>query len=167
MPFTHSLPGAVAWSILAGVFAWGVLRLPRAPAIAIGLVVFSHWVLDLIVHRPDLDLGNGVKLGFSFWNWPVMEMAVEMGFVAVAGAAWAIRAKADGARAWPVAVFAGLMAPLAIIAIATPTPASSLSTGEMILLTYVLVALASLAFDRPRGRRLYGRLETGSTPASV
>jgi hypothetical protein len=150
MPFTHSLPGAVFWAILGGLLAWGLLRLPRNAAVMVGLVVFSHWVLDLIVHRPDLDLGNGIKVGLSFWNWPVAEMACEMGMVAVAGTAWAIRAKADGANAWPIAVFAGLMGPLAMTAIATPTPASPVAAGAMILLTYGLVTLASLGFDRPR-----------------
>ena len=54
MPYTHSLPMALLWSLLAGWLAakaWG-----RAGWL-IGVVVFSHWLGDLLVHRPDLPLG--------------------------------------------------------------------------------------------------------------
>jgi hypothetical protein len=46
-PFSHGLFMAVVWSVLAGVLAWRVYRSQRA-GVVIGLVVFSHWVLDYI-----------------------------------------------------------------------------------------------------------------------
>jgi len=49
--YTHSLVGALLISTLAGWLAnvrWG-----RSGGITIAAVSFSHWVLDLIVHRPD------------------------------------------------------------------------------------------------------------------
>ncbi len=39
-------------------------------AFVIAAAVFSHWVLDLIVHTPDLPLlgDNSLKIGFGLWN---------------------------------------------------------------------------------------------------
>jgi hypothetical protein len=48
----------------------------------VGLAVFSHWVLDLVVHRPDLPLyGNVHKVGFGLWNYPVIAFALEVGLL--------------------------------------------------------------------------------------
>jgi membrane-bound metal-dependent hydrolase YbcI (DUF457 family) len=59
MPYTHSLIGALVWST-AAFFVYKLFagqRASNAAALIVGLAVFSHWVLDLIVHRarsPDL-----------------------------------------------------------------------------------------------------------------
>src|SRR6187455_1868402 len=100
MPFTHSLVGAIAWGVLGGAI---VLATPRlggtlGAAVIAGLVVVSHWVLDLVVHRPDLTLfGGDPKLGFGLWNLPVTAFAVEIA-VLVAAAAWYARGASTAAR---------------------------------------------------------------------
>ena len=62
-PWSHSL-------LLAGV--WGVLAalLPRRHRLLVGGLVVSHWVLDLVAHRPDLPLwpGGSPLLGLGLWN---------------------------------------------------------------------------------------------------
>ena len=86
MPYTHSLVAAVSWS--AAVFAlcrWAIpvsgLRSSRC-AFFLALAVFSHWVLDLVVHRPDLPLyDNTYKLGFGLWNYPLIALALEAGLL--------------------------------------------------------------------------------------
>lgn len=150
MPFTHSLPGAVLWSVVGGVAAKGLLRLPARAAAMISVVIFSHWGLDLIVHRPDLELGNGVKAGLALWNWPVPEMALEMGLIAMSAAAWAGRIRAAGSGVWRAVVFSGLMIPLAIVALASPPPPSPAAGGIMALVAYGLVTLIALGFDAPK-----------------
>lgn len=68
-PFSHSLVMAALW---AGLFALAyVLRGgPRRAAFWLGLVVISHWFLDLIVHVPDLQLFPEVDIyvGLGLWN---------------------------------------------------------------------------------------------------
>jgi membrane-bound metal-dependent hydrolase YbcI (DUF457 family) len=68
-PITHSLAGALGWSLLFGGMYYLRRRLSRE-AFVVGLVVFSHWLLDLVTHRPDLPLlGNGsMKFGLGLWN---------------------------------------------------------------------------------------------------
>ena len=56
MPYTHSLPGALALSLLFGAIVAMLSAERRALAfLVIVLAAFSHWVLDLLVHIPDFD----------------------------------------------------------------------------------------------------------------
>lgn len=68
-PISHSLLTVIGWGILfsAGHFA---LKRNLRNAVIVGLCVVSHWVLDLIVHIPDLPLypGNSPKVGLGLWN---------------------------------------------------------------------------------------------------
>lgn len=78
-PFTHSMVAAVAWgAIFGGVYAWRTGR-SRA-AVWLGLTVFSHWVLDWVTHRADLQLAPGVALrtGLGLWNSMPGTIAVEV-----------------------------------------------------------------------------------------
>ncbi len=78
MPYTHSLAGALAWSIGAFLLYKFSRNSPLRAAFIIGLAVFSHWVLDLIVHIPDLALyDNTYKMGFGLWNYPAVAFALE------------------------------------------------------------------------------------------
>jgi hypothetical protein len=79
-PFTHSLVAAVVWGVLA-TLVYRAVR-PGAeswkPGLIVGLVVLSHWVLDLLVHRPDLPLyDDAMKVGLGLWNYPPIELALE------------------------------------------------------------------------------------------
>jgi hypothetical protein len=82
-PITHSLVGAVAWSVALGL-AYFFLKKSKRAAVIIGLVVFSHWILDLITHRPDLSLGlgSGVFVGFGLWNSVPGTLIAELGLFA-------------------------------------------------------------------------------------
>lgn len=79
-PFTHSLVGAIGWSLLFGA-AYYFRRKLSKEAIVVALVVFSHWLLDLLTHRPDLPLaGNeSAKFGLGLWNNVTATVIVEFG----------------------------------------------------------------------------------------
>jgi hypothetical protein len=67
-PFSHSLLAVAVWAVLFAVVYQTIKKYPRG-AIVLGLLVVSHWFLDLIVHRHDLPLapGSGIRLGFELW----------------------------------------------------------------------------------------------------
>ena len=69
VPWSHGLLTSVVWSILAGAIAYLFYR-DRRTGIVVGLLVFSHWVLDLIVHLPDLPLlfDGSPLVGFGLWG---------------------------------------------------------------------------------------------------
>ena len=67
MPYTHSLVGAMLWALGAALVyyvwrradGWGAATL-------VGAAVFSHWVLDVVVHRPDMPLyDNSLRLAWD------------------------------------------------------------------------------------------------------
>src|SRR5437879_11558326 len=81
MPYTHSLVAALLWSLGAYV-AYRAIRAFGAShraALLVALAVFSHWVLDLVVHRPDLPLYDNVaKVGLGRWNYPAPAFLLEV-----------------------------------------------------------------------------------------
>jgi hypothetical protein len=148
MPWTHSLPAAFAWSVGAALLVMLLLRLPVWVSAIVGFTVLSHWVLDLIVHRPDLELWpGGERVGFALWNYPVPEQALEMGLLAVCGAIWVASRKALGRFAWPAIAFIAFLVALQIVAMVFPQAAGELppQAGVTILVIYlVVVAIAAL-----------------------
>lgn len=153
MPFTHSLPAAVGWSLLAALVArrWW----PVGTAAMVGLVVFSHWLTDLLVHRPDLPLGfTGPKLGLGLWNYPLAEMALEIGLLGLATAMWTAQRVRARQSAWPAMLFLAFLVALQIFATVGAGATSAIALGQSALLAYGLVMLVAWAVDRGRvGRR--------------
>ncbi|MBP7701643.1 MAG: hypothetical protein KA098_03505 [Phenylobacterium sp.] len=152
MPFTHSLPAVVLWS-LAGLLLARAARLPWGAAIAIALVVFSHWLGDLLVHRPDLELWfGGTKVGFGLWNYPVPEQAVEIGLLGLGAAAWAFVRGRQGRSLWPVLTFTTILLAVQIIEMVMPGdgPGDAAGVGGAALAVYLVLALIAFALDRPR-----------------
>ena len=99
--YTHSLLGAL---LLAGVFGviagipWG-----RRCGVVLGAAVFSHWLLDLIVHRDDMpilpgNVGNLPELGFGLWRVPTAAITTEL-VLTVAGAFFYWQAARTAVRA--------------------------------------------------------------------
>ena len=157
MPWTHSLPAALAWSVAAALLVKLLLRLPICASIVVGLTVFSHWLLDLAVHRPDLELWpGGERVGFALWNYPVPEQAVEMGLLAVCGAIWIASRKSLGRTAWPAILLVAFYVVLQIAAMLMPPPAGELGfeTGATVLAVYLIAAAAAALTDiRPASPR--------------
>ena len=79
MPYTHSLVAAILWSVAAGVLVRPLRGVAtRSAAVWIGAAVFSHWVLDFLVHRPDLPLyDDTMKVGLGLWNYPAVALSLE------------------------------------------------------------------------------------------
>lgn len=85
--YTHSLLGAAVIGALSAVVAAAVWS--RRTSVVLGGVVFSHWILDLVVHRADMaflpgNLGDFPRLGFGLWKQPLVSAAVEL-LLVVAG----------------------------------------------------------------------------------
>ena len=78
-PYSHSLIGTVAWSILVYVAA-DVITKRRKTAVLLGLGVFSHFIFDFIVHTPDLTVlgNNSMVVGLGLWNHMYIALSVEL-----------------------------------------------------------------------------------------
>ncbi len=86
--YTHSILGAVLLSVIFGVAAG--LAWERRAGWVLGAMVFSHWLLDLVVHRADMPIlpgnaGHLPRLGLGLWRVPAASIIAELTLV-VAGA---------------------------------------------------------------------------------
>ena len=111
-PFSHSLLMAIVWGILVGG-GYFLLRRYGRGAWVIGVLVVSHWFLDLVVHRWDLPLwpgANSTKLGWGLWNYLAATYVVEFTIYAVGMAIYlrATRAR-DGIGRWGLGAYAALL----------------------------------------------------------
>jgi hypothetical protein len=80
MPYTHGLPGAILLSLVFGGIVSLLMSDNRWPTgLLIAAASFSHWILDLIVHRPDLPLyDNSAKVGFGLWQHVAISLPLEL-----------------------------------------------------------------------------------------
>lgn len=113
-PWTHSLLMAVAWGAALGLAYRAGTGYDRG-ALVVAALVGSHWVLDLVTHRPDLPLAPGLptKVGLGLWNSVPGTVAVELSLFA-AGLAVYLAATRARRRRGSVALWA-LVAVLLLI----------------------------------------------------
>ena len=69
-PYSHSLLTLILWGFLFALVYGGLQRTRRQALVLLGVLVVSHWFLDLIMHKPDLPLvpGFGPRVGLGLWN---------------------------------------------------------------------------------------------------
>ena len=150
MPFTHSLLGAVVWSALFAVVVW-LPKVDRRTALIGALVVFSHWLLDLLVHRPDLTIiGGNPRLGLGLWNSPLIEMPLEIGLTVAALLFYLAKTHARPSAKSPrsavaVAVLVMLLATVQAINWFGPQ-ATEVTTGTSLLAFFAYGTVTAAAF---------------------
>jgi hypothetical protein len=83
-PFSHSLLAVIGWGILIGGIHF-YLKRSRFAALVVGFLVLSHWLLDTIVHRPDLPLypGSNILIGFNAWSSLPLTLVIELSLFAL------------------------------------------------------------------------------------
>jgi hypothetical protein len=156
MPFTHSLPGALALSILFGAATAAFFADQRMRAFLVaGGAVFSHWLLDLVVHVPDLPLvGDAMKVGFGLWNYPMTSLALELAVLWSGVAAYARQVPAGrGLGDVALYLFAAILSAVELWAAFGPGPASGNEEAHTALAAYVALAGLAGLVDRLRQSR--------------
>jgi hypothetical protein len=154
MPYTHGLLGALALAAAFGAIAALFWKQRRAAIwiVAAG-AVFSHWLLDLVVHVNDLPLwGDSYKVGFGLWRHMWLSLPLEL-ITLVVGAALYARMVPSRTRGGDIALWS-FVAAMAAVQVGTtfgPQPGSGLDEAHSAIFAYlVLAALAGLV-DWARG----------------
>lgn len=116
---------SIIWGILIGS-AYYLLRRDRRGAWVMGLLVVSHWLLDLVVHRPDLPLWPGAsspKVGWGLWYSIAATYVIEFTIYAAGISAYvrATRAR-DRIGNWGLWVYVAVVAILYVISNGSPPP---------------------------------------------
>jgi hypothetical protein len=145
MPITHSLVGSLGWAVAVGIVA-ALVRLPRRESLWLGLAVFSHFILDLPVHTPDLSIaGNDTaKLGLGLWNNVPLVIALEL-LMLLGGWMLFNRSKRSD-ETFPKQrnrIFVAVLVLLTIVTPFMPDPASPAVFAVQALVLYCVLAAAS------------------------
>lgn len=144
-PYSHSLVALIGWSAL---FALIYRTIRGWHPVAIGTVaalVFSHYVLDVVSHRPDMPitLAGSRRLGFGLWNYPGTTLAVES-VLFIAGTALYMSVTRASDRIGRLALYALIVTLVAVYfaALYGPPPPSSSAVAMAGHLTWLFVAWA-------------------------
>jgi len=152
-PFTHSLLGTLAWSVATYLVVRFIPLMSstdtshrQRTALLLSAAVFSHFVLDFLVHTPDLLLvpGIDIKIGLGLWNNLIVSIVLEL-VVLVLGFWIYLRSTPSGAG--PVGKYGMyvFLIVLAIISVITPFMAfpdelTVAITSELLYTVFALVA---------------------------
>lgn len=157
MPYTHSLVAALLWAVAAAAICRWLFRWRgRVVAAWVGAAVLSHWVLDWLVHRPDLPLyGNSAKVGLGLWNFLGLSLALEV--LVFAGGLWLYLARTRAVtavgRSGPIALAVFMFAVQVASIIGPPPPSTEIMAVSGFGAYLVFAALA-------------GWVDQGRTPVS-
>ncbi len=152
MPFTHGLVGALLMSVILAVIVAAVFPAGRSPVAfaVVALASFSHWLLDLVMHTPDLPLlgDDSTKVGLGLWDHYAIGLILELALLVAA--VWlytrAVTLTSGGAAwAWGLG---GLIVVVHLYAQLGPTPASAKAFAATGLLGYVVLAAAAAWVER-------------------
>jgi hypothetical protein len=156
-PISHSLIGALAWSMVAAAcyYSWPTRDTTRhwQAAAVVGLAVFSHYPLDVLVHLPDLPImGNdSPKLGVGLWIHPVATMVAELLVFGLGLAVYvALRSKRHRVRPGRLAVLVIVLLGTYLASVYGPLP-PNMTTVAVSTIGFILLvaALAAWADRRP------------------
>jgi hypothetical protein len=154
-PITHSLVGGFGWAAVFVIVCFSVITQTRRTtriASLLAAAVLSHWILDVISHRPDMPvMPHGPYLGLGLWYSLPATLVVEVALFA-AGVAVYLRTRPDvGTRVsfWVFIVFL-LVAYLA--SIFGPPPPSARTLAVAGLSMWLLVPWVGFV-DRTVGSR--------------
>lgn len=163
MPYTHSLVGALALSIALGGLTFLFMRNRTAGSFAlIGGAVFSHWLLDLIVHVHDMPLlGDSMKVGFGLWRHMWASLSLELVILYAGAMAYAhyvpSRTRFGDAALW---AYVALLTLVELYVQFKSNPASPSAAAEMSLIAYLVLAGLAALIDWARGTQ---RTDTNPT----
>jgi len=153
MPYTHSLVAAGLWAVAAIVLCKPLRGVRNwSAAVWVGAAVFSHWVLDLLVHRPDLPLyDDTMKVGLGIWNYPAIALALEALLLFGGMIMYLRRTQAINAigRLGPP-VFGTLMLAIQGYIFFGPPPTSPGAAAITALVSYFVFAVVAHWLDRQR-----------------
>jgi len=125
-PFSHSFLAVAVWGFLFGT-AYYIFRHDIKSSLLLGLLVLSHWFLDLFTHRPDLQVfpWSDWKVGLGLWYSIPFTIIIE-GAIFAAGIYLFLKAHKDrdpkfGIRFWSLIIFLSFTYIMNIIGPPPPT----------------------------------------------
>ena len=157
-PISHSLLGMAGWAVaMAAVYySWPTRDTSRhwQAAVLVGLAVVSHYLLDVIVHVPDLPLSGDspIRLGLGLWNHPIATLLLELASLAAGVAVYvAFRSTRHPVRAGRLAGLVAVLVAIYLLNFFGPPPpgVTAIAVADIVGLL-LLVAFAAWADRRAK-----------------
>ena len=150
-PYSHSLLMSIVWGLL---FAGGyfVARRYVPGSIILCVLVVSHWVLDAVVHVPDLPITpwGSMRIGLGWWNSRSLSLGVELALFCFGLAIYiGTTTRRDSAGIWGLGLMTALMLIIYVAAIFGPPPPSASAVAWTDMGQWLIVVLAAWV-DRHR-----------------
>jgi hypothetical protein len=142
-PYSHSLLMLCVWGVAFGAIYAGIRRSRWRAAFALALLVVSHWVLDVVTHRPDMPLTvNGTaRFGLGLWSSLPGTLAAEsilfFGGVVVYARSTVARDRVGSIGLWSLVVF---MVMVYLASLFGPPPPSTSALAWSAQAIWLLVA---------------------------
>jgi hypothetical protein len=150
-PYSHGLLASLLWAIVAGLGgAWFAGdNLKARTFLLIGGVVFSHFLLDVLVHVPELPLvgQQSRKLGLGLWKQLPLAISLELLFATVASITY-LRSPEPKAKRVVVGMLMTLMAVLTASQLWASQPPSSSQVAVSSLFLIVITCGIGAWIDR-------------------
>jgi uncharacterized protein len=168
-PYSHSLVASLLWSVLAAVAAWatcahlGPARMRAAMLVA--AAVFSHWLLDALVHRPEMPLFGRASpaMGLALWDHMPLALGVESAIVVLAMLLFIPGCGLPRARSAALVILSLIVLAFTVAGMTlAPPPPSAFAMAGSSLLAIVAVCALFAWLGRP-GRVLVGGHATSWT----
>ncbi|CAG1000764.1 MAG: hypothetical protein OIN86_02310 [Candidatus Methanoperedens sp.] len=156
-PLSHSAVGALLWATAAFLAYWlwpkGDRTRRKRPAFVLAAAIFSHFILDVISHTPDMTIfgNNSLKLGLSLWNSLEGTMIVELGLLFIGIALYRnATSSISSSGKYGLALLVLMLIFFFIANIFGPPPPDMISVA--VTMTAGQIALVALAFWVDRNR---------------
>jgi len=159
-PYSYGLLASVGWSVLAGAAALlarsglGLAKLRRGALVA--AAVFTHWLLDALVHVPELPITGAAsaKVGLGLWQNMPVALCVEALLVAAGLFIFLPGASLSGARKIGLTMLALVVLGFTVVGMTlAPPPPSTLALAASSLATAIVVCSVATWLGRvPSGR---------------
>ncbi|MBI3678269.1 MAG: hypothetical protein HY243_16795 [Proteobacteria bacterium] len=155
MPYTHGLIGALILSAVYGAIVALFMQERKAYAFLIAAAaVFSHWILDFVVHVQDLPLwDNSMKVGLGLWRWVWISLPLEL--LTLFAGAWLYVKFVPARRGGNIWLwgFVVAMAAVEFYGKFGPPPTSPSAEAETALTAYLVLAALAAFVDLTRAKR--------------
>lgn len=154
-PISHSLVGAGLWGAAAAAlyYSWptrDTVRHWQASAV-VGVAVFSHYPLDLLVHVPDLPVaGNdSPKLGLGLWNNLTATILAELLVLAIGLVLyWSFRSRRHPVRVGRLVLLVGVLVGTYLASTYGPPPPNMTVVAVSSIVFFLGVAALAAWADR-------------------
>lgn len=162
-PFSHSFLGVLIWAALFGAVYFMIKKNGKTAALMGGLVI-SHWVLDLLTHRPDLPLvpWSDIKVGLGLWNSVPFTIMVEFLIFAAGAYLYLTSTQAVNKKGsiliWSLLIF---LVVIYVTNIFSPPPPDEQAIGTVGLLQWLFIGWGYLA---DKNRRTPAAIEAVNAP---